>query len=166
MPTYVLTGSRDTHWGEIAAKSQQTFTILYNLRVYCSYSVTHLNGCANATVNDINMSLDIVIARIFFFHFSKIVGMLSYFAGCGTSSQTAGFSRWMRDGWQLTRERVCRQEDAVQQTLCWRAHLTKVVQLAYIDSVHAIVSASTDCSVRYDGRQGTPLVHSAKRRRR
>ena len=39
-------------------------------------------------------------------------------------------------------------KDLVKQMLCWRAHLTKIVSLAYIDSQQAIISGATDGSVR------------------
>ncbi|KAI0210520.1 WD repeat-containing protein 64 [Lamellibrachia satsuma] len=38
--------------------------------------------------------------------------------------------------------------DAVKQLLSWRAHLTKVVQLQYVNAFKTVISASTDGSVR------------------
>jgi len=40
------------------------------------------------------------------------------------------------------------EQELLKQVICWRAHLTKVVSLTYIDSVKAILSASTDGSAR------------------
>ncbi|KAL8568266.1 hypothetical protein ACOMHN_040839 [Nucella lapillus] len=45
-------------------------------------------------------------------------------------------------------DRTSPDADALKQVLCWRAHLTKVVSLQYVDSLKAILSASTDGSVR------------------
>ncbi|ELT96575.1 hypothetical protein CAPTEDRAFT_219855 [Capitella teleta] len=39
-------------------------------------------------------------------------------------------------------------KDLVKQVICWRAHLAKVVELSYIESIKAIVSGSIDGSVR------------------
>ena len=41
------------------------------------------------------------------------------------------------------------EPDLVKQVMCWRAHLTKVVSLTYVDSLKAILSGSTDGSARY-----------------
>ena len=41
------------------------------------------------------------------------------------------------------------EQDLVKQVMCWRAHLTKVVSLTYVDSLKAILSGSTDGSARY-----------------
>ncbi|KAK7504770.1 hypothetical protein BaRGS_00003798, partial [Batillaria attramentaria] len=38
--------------------------------------------------------------------------------------------------------------NVLKQVICWRAHLTRIVALEYIDSQKAILSASTDGSVR------------------
>ncbi|KAL4237521.1 WD repeat-containing protein 64 [Mactra antiquata] len=47
------------------------------------------------------------------------------------------------------------EQEVIKQVICWRAHLTKVVSLTYIDSVKAILSASTDGSARvWWGRKG------------
>ncbi|XP_053404636.1 WD repeat-containing protein 64-like isoform X4 [Mercenaria mercenaria] len=47
------------------------------------------------------------------------------------------------------------EQELVKQVICWRAHLTKVVSLHFIDSVKAILSASTDGSARvWWGRKG------------
>ena len=51
------------------------------------------------------------------------------------------------------------EPEAVKQIICWRAHLTKVVSLTYIDAHKAILSASTDGSARFVLRStvGLPL---------
>ncbi|XP_052769281.1 WD repeat-containing protein 64-like isoform X3 [Mya arenaria] len=47
------------------------------------------------------------------------------------------------------------EADLVKQVVCWRAHLTKVVSLTFVDSVKGILSASTDGSARvWWGRKG------------
>ena len=38
----------------------------------------------------------------------------------------------------------------IKQMICWRAHLTKVIQLTSIDTLKAIISGSTDESVRLE----------------
>ena len=40
------------------------------------------------------------------------------------------------------------EQDLVKQVICWRAHLTKIVSLTYVDSLKAILSGSTDGSAR------------------
>ncbi|XP_074662420.1 WD repeat-containing protein 64-like [Tubulanus polymorphus] len=45
--------------------------------------------------------------------------------------------------------------EAIKQLISWRAHLTKIVSLVYVDSKETIISASTDGSVRlWWGRKG------------
>ncbi|XP_052272714.1 WD repeat-containing protein 64-like isoform X3 [Dreissena polymorpha] len=47
------------------------------------------------------------------------------------------------------------EQELIKQVVCWRAHLTKIVSLTYVDSVKAILSASTDGSARvWWGRKG------------
>ena len=43
-------------------------------------------------------------------------------------------------------------KDLIKQMICWRAHLTKIIQLTYMDSHKAIISGSTDGSARYCNR--------------
>ena len=43
---------------------------------------------------------------------------------------------------------ISEEQDLVKQVMCWRAHLTKVVSLTYVDSLKAILSGSTDGSAR------------------
>ena len=40
-------------------------------------------------------------------------------------------------------------QDLIKQVICWRGHLTKVTMLEYIDATKAIISGSTDSSVRF-----------------
>jgi len=38
--------------------------------------------------------------------------------------------------------------ELIKQVVCWRAHLAKVVALAFVNLTRVIISASTDGSVR------------------
>ena len=40
-------------------------------------------------------------------------------------------------------------QNLIKQVICWRAHLTRIVRLEYILPLKAVLSGSTDGSVRY-----------------